>query len=697
MRVNVLDQPVQYLKGVGPKRATLLERLGIRTLDDLLHHFPRAWENRTATPPGRLPEDAPLVLRGEVKSVLRERKGPHLELFIAKMDVPLHGEVDAVWFKRPSFRYDVFSKVKTDVVPGTDLWLIGRGDPGLLKIRKINVDEYYPSGAEETAFHVGGLIPIYRTTTGLPEHFLRAAIAHAMQKAVGEIGEILPQDLIGKRELLTLAQAVEGIHRPKNAGELEAARRRLAYEELLLLELAWTLKNRQTRTIEKGFTYQVKRSLLTPFRAQMGFDFTRAQKRVVNEIFEDMQKNHPMTRLLQGDVGSGKTVVAIAALLLAVENGYQGAFMAPTEILAEQHMVTIRKFLRDLPVRAELLTSRVPKKTRERLVHKCRSGELDILIGTHALLEGDVEFKNLRLAVIDEQHRFGVRQRTTLRQKGPPLDLLVMTATPIPRTLSLALYGDLEVSTIDEMPPGRAPAKTFHVSEAEAFEAVRREVAAGHQVYIVYPIIEESTNLDLKAAMAQFERIQSQVFPDLRVALVHGKMPGKKKIEIMEEFSQGRKDILVATPVVEVGIDVSNATVMIIQNADRFGLASLHQLRGRIGRGKDASYCYLVADTKTPDARRRVNILCETNDGFRIGEEDLKIRGPGEALGTAQHGTVSLQVADLFKDSDLLASARTDAMDMLNRDKDLKSPEIRPLRQKLVERYQKKWQSIDLA
>ncbi|MBU1213486.1 MAG: ATP-dependent DNA helicase RecG, partial [Alphaproteobacteria bacterium] len=582
MRVNVLDHPVQYIKGVGPKRATLLERLDIRTLGDLLNHIPRAWENRAATPPGILPENAPLVLRGRVRGVFRERRGPHLEIFVAKMEVPQHGAVDAVWFKRPNTRYDVFQKVAREVTSDTELWVVGRGDPGLLKIRKISVDEHYRVDAPGTSLHVGGLTPIYDSTTGLPGRFLRTAIAHALEKGLGGVQEILPRPLLEKRELLPLPQALRGIHSPRSREDLEKARRRLAYEELLLLELAWTIKNRQLRMIDKGYGYEIKRSLLTPFRAQLGFEFTRAQTRVVNEIFEDLKRTRPMTRLLQGDVGSGKTVVAIAALLLAVENGYQGAFMAPTEILAEQHLGTLENFLRDLPIRVALLTSRVPKKTRARLLAQARSGEIDILIGTHALIEGDVEFKSLRVAVIDEQHRFGVRQRTTLRQKGPPMDLLVMTATPIPRTLSLALYGDLDVSTIDEMPPGRTPARTRHAAEEEAFAAARAEVAAGHQTYIVYPIIEESANLDLKAALAEYERLRSEVFPDLRVALVHGRLPSRKKIRTMEQFAAGEHDILVATPVVEVGVDVPNATVMIIQNADHFGLASLHQLRGRI-------------------------------------------------------------------------------------------------------------------
>jgi ATP-dependent DNA helicase RecG len=696
-QTSALERPVQFLKGIGPKRAQLLERIGIRTLRDMLDHLPRAWEDRKECPPGHVPEHGPLVLKGRVKEVRQQRAGPHLMLFIAKVIVPGHGDVEAAWYKRPSHRYDVFSTLKKDIVPNSDLWLVGRGDPGLLKIRKISVEEYYPVEDPNTSLHIGERVPIYATTQGLPEKFLREAVAHALQLGLPDIADFLPGSILEKRELLALGQAISGAHRPKSSAELEESRRRLAYEELLLLELAWTLKQRQTQAINKGFAYEIHRNLLTPFKAHLGFELTRAQRHVINEIFGDMQKSHPMTRLLQGDVGSGKTVVAIAALLLAVENGRQGALMAPTEILAEQHHLTFQKFLGDLPVRTALLTSRVPKKQRERILAQVAAGEIDILMGTHAVLEGSVVFKNLSLAVIDEQHRFGVRQRTTLRQKGPPMDLLVMTATPIPRTLSLALYGDLDVSTIDEMPPGRIPVLTEHVSPDAAFTAARAEVKKGHQVYVVYPIIEESSTLDLKSAIAEFEKISTAIFPDLRVGLVHGKLTGKKKVAVMSDFAAGEIDILVATPVIEVGVDVPNASVMIIHDAHRFGLASLHQLRGRIGRGKDASYCYLVADPKTPEARRRVSILCETHDGFRIGEEDLKIRGPGEILGTAQHGELSLRATDLLRDGDLLAAARADAEALLEADPSLTSQENAPLGKRLIDRYQRRWESVDLA
>ena len=692
-----LEQPIQFLKGVGPRRAALFERLGIRTVEDLVHHYPREWQDRHETADLRLPTATGLVvLRGRVLRASGRQAGPRLAFYKATLATS-HGKVECVWFKHLSRRFDVFSALKAEVKEGADLWVVGRADPDLTGIREIRVDEHYPLTDERWRTHVGRLTPVYALTEGLTQRFVRE-LTYAAVEAHGEHAtDSVPAELMAKRKLLAAPQALRGLHFPRSEAELEASRARLAYEELLLLELAWILKRRQTRGVIKGYNYEIKRSLLTPFRAALGFELTHAQKRVINEIFDDLKKPYPMTRLLQGDVGSGKTVVALSALLLAVENGGQGALMAPTEILADQHRLTLDRILKNLPVRVASLTSRVPKKEREKILEKIAKGEIDIVIGTHAVLEEDVRFKNLKIAVIDEQHRFGVRQRTTLRQKGALIDLLVMTATPIPRTLALALYGDLEVSTIDELPPGRTPIKTSLTPESEAFAAIRKEVAQGRQAYVVYPIIEESAGLDLRSAKAEYERLRTEVFPDLKVALIHGAMPSKAKNQVMDEFSRGDWQVLVATPVIEVGIDVPNAAVMVIQNADRFGLASLHQLRGRIGRGAQESACFLVADPKTPEAAHRLQTMTATADGFRIGEEDLKLRGPGELLGTAQSGELSLQVADLFKDAELLAFARADADETLSADPKLLLPAHAPLRRRLLSLYQTRWNWIDLA
>ncbi|MBI4059817.1 MAG: ATP-dependent DNA helicase RecG [Elusimicrobia bacterium] len=691
-----IDAPVQYLKGVGPRRAVLFEHLGVRTLGDLIAHYPRLWQDRHETRDLRIPTGGLVVLRGRVLRAAQHAAGPALGIYKATL-ATAHGKVECLWFKHLSRGYDAFASLKSGAAEGADLWVIGRAEPDLTGVREIRVDEHYPLADERWRMHAGRITPVYALTKGLSQRLVREAAHKALELAADSARDAVPAELIAKRKLLAAPQALRGIHFPRSDAELEAARARLAYEELLLLELAWILKRRQTRGLRKRFSYEIKRALLTPFRQRAGFEFTRAQKRVINEIFDDMRKPYPMTRLLQGDVGSGKTVVALSALLLAVENGGQGALMAPTEILADQHRATLDRFLDGLPVRIASLTSRTPKKERARILAAAGAGEVDIVVGTHALLESGVSLPNLRLAVIDEQHRFGVRQRTTLRQKGSLIDLLVMTATPIPRTLALSLYGDLEASTIDEMPPGRAPIKTFLSPEAEAFAAVRLEVAAGRQAYIVYPIIEESARLDLQSAKSEFERLKTSVFPGIRTDLIHGAMTGKAKSAVMRRFASGETKILVATQVIEVGIDVPNATAMVIQNADRFGLASLHQLRGRIGRGGGESCCHLVADPRTEHARARLDIMAATADGFKIGEEDLKLRGPGELLGTAQSGELALAVADILKDTELLGLARADADELLQADPKLLAPGHGPLRERLIALYQSRWNWIDLA
>jgi ATP-dependent DNA helicase RecG len=695
--VTILSNSVQYLKGVGPKRALFLERLGLRTLEDLLYYFPRDWQDRRETKDLSLPTATGLVVaKGRVVRSGLFPAGRSLALFKATIATG-EKKIEATWFKHLNRRFDVFAGLKNEVSSGTDLWIIGRAEPSLVGIREILVDEHYLLADERWTIHVDRLTPLYPLTEGVSQRFLRELVHQVLLEGGAQAPDALPASLISRRGLLAVPQALHGIHFPGSQAELDAARTRLAYDELLLLELAWILKRRQTREVNKGFAYTVKRTLLTPFKERLGFELTNAQKHVINEIFEDLRKTYPMTRLLQGDVGSGKTVVALSALLLAVENGHQGAFMAPTEILAEQHFATMSRYLQGMPVKIALLTSRVKAKEREKILAGVRSGEVQILVGTHALLESEVQFPKLKLAVIDEQHRFGVRQRATLRQKSSMLDLLIMTATPIPRTLALALYGDLDVSTLDQMPPGKVTAETFLAPESEALEHLKAEVAKGRQAYVVYPIIEESSRLDLQSAKAEFERLKEGPLKGLKVALIHGALAGKQKAAVMADFADKKTDVLIATPVIEVGIDVPNATVMIIQNADRFGLASLHQLRGRIGRGSHASRCYLVGEAKTEQARTRLQTLVDSADGFRIGEEDLKLRGPGEFLGTAQHGSLTLKVADLVKDAPLLKLAREDAEGMLSEDPKLAAPPHAALRKRLIALYQERWNWIDLA
>lgn len=689
--------PVQYLKGVGPARAAKLARLGIANVEELYSYFPRAWEDRRETKSWDIPPvNGKVVFKGRVLSArLISTRGP---LAVFKAVLESSGRIlEAVWFKRRSPRYDVFQKIKREAVPGAWLWVVGKVELALWKGKEVHAEEAYPVGSPQASLHVNRLVSLYPLTEGLDSGFIREILFEAFKKHGASLWENLPSGLVSKRELLSKPQALFGIHFPRSQAELQAARSRLAYEELLCLEIALALKRQQYKKVLKGFSYEISRNLLTPFRKNLGFEFTKAQTRVVSEIFSDMQSPHPMARLLQGDVGSGKTVVALSALLLAVENGRQGALMAPTEILAEQHYSTLKRFLRGLPVEAALLTSKWTKKQREKELSRIRSGRAQIVVGTHALLEKDVELPNLSLVVVDEQHRFGVRQRAVLRRKAASPDLLVMTATPIPRTLALTLYGDLDVSVLDELPPGRTPVVTEHVEEREAFSRLREQVALGRQAYVVYPLVEESDKLELKAAKKEMERLQREVFPDLKVELLHGQMPPSKKDRIMEDFSSGAYDVLVATSVVEVGVDVANAAVMVIQHAERFGLATLHQLRGRVGRGSVVSFCFVVGEPRTEEARRRLQTLCSTHDGFKISEEDLRLRGPGEVLGLEQHGPLELKVADILKDKEILSWAQQDSRELLGQDPRLARPENSSLRKTLIERYQARWRFIELA
>jgi ATP-dependent DNA helicase RecG len=674
-----------------------LASLGIRSVADLVHYFPRAWEDRSRLTDLNLPTaTGEVVVKGRVLRASQIKVRPTLALFKAQLVTPT-GPVWVSWFKRQSRRYDALAALKKDIVPGVEVWIVGKSDPRIPRIREIRAEDYYLAQSPDALIHVGRIVPVYPLTEGLTQKFMRELVHQALEEGAAALEEILPRDLLVQRGLLAIGQAAYGIHFPRSQAELEAARLRWAYEELLLLSFAWILKRRQIRSVVKGFNYEVKRSLLTPFRQHLGFELTAAQKRVINEIFSDMEKPYPMTRLLQGDVGAGKTVVALSALLLAVENGGQGAFMAPTEILADQHGSTMRRVLKNLPVKFAVLSAGVPKAEREKIRSAASLGEIDILVGTHALLEEGVAIPNLRLAVIDEQHRFGVRQRASLRGKNSTIDLLVMTATPIPRTLALTLFGDLDISTLDQLPPGRGTVQTIIASEREALATLKSEVARGHQGYIVYPVIEESQRADLQSAKKEFARLSATALSGLKVALLHGAMPSAARTKVMNEFSSGRLDVLVATSIVEVGLDVPNATVMIIQNAERFGLATLHQLRGRIGRREKDSHCFVVTQAKTPQSLQRIEAFARIKDGFALSEEDLKLRGPGEVVGTAQHGEISLAVADLVKDAALLEDARKDAEELLAKDPHLAKPEDKGLRRRLTQLYKGRWEWIDFS
>ena len=692
---------IQFLKGIGPAKAKLFERLEIHTVEDLLHYYPRTYQDRRLdTPPNEYNSDALVIFKGRV---LRTQEIPARSVLIFKafLENEKGEHVECTWFKRRmyrGFRFDPFGTLKKDFKMNQEVWVIGkRDDKNNFFGNKITVDEHYPADDALTKLHAGRLTPIYGLTEGLTNKQFRQFVYEALQtSSLEREPEILPPDLLSKRKLLSAPQALKAVHFPNSLAELQNARTRLAYEEFLLLATAWGIKRTQTKILSKDYSYQIKKTLLTPFRQQLGFEFTNSQKKVINEIFKDLCSPRPMNRLLQGDVGSGKTVVALCAMLLAAENGYQAALMAPTEILAEQHFLTFKRLLSGLNVNIAVLTSSTKTAARKKILKELADGKIDILVGTHAVIQDKVQFHNLRLAVIDEQHRFGVKQRSRLKEKTAKLDLLTMTATPIPRTLALAFYGDLEVSTLNELPPGRQPIRTESATSKLAYDRVREEVQKGRQAYIVFPLIEESEKISAKAVTEEFEKLK-KVFPQFRLAILHGQMSQAEKEKVMADFAAHKTDILVATPVIEVGIDVKNATVMVIENAERFGLASLHQLRGRVGRGEHESYCILVPQHPGSVAKERVDIICATRDGFKIGERDMQLRGPGEILGTRQSGELEFKAGDIFKDKDILYWAIEDRGALLSQDPSLTAPEHARFRQKLIELYQKDWHLIDLS
>lgn len=692
---------IQYLKGIGPAKAKLFERLEIQTVEDLLHYYPRTYQDRRLnSTPNEYNSESLVVFKGRV---LRTQQIPARSVLIFKafLEDEKGQQIECTWFKKRTFRafrFDPFGTLKKDFHINNEVWIIGkREDKNNFFGNKVTVDEHYPAADVLTKLHAGRLTPIYGLTEGLTNKQFRQFVYEALQTpSLAAEPETLPPVLLSKRQLLSASQALKAIHFPNSLAELESARARLAYEEFLLLATAWGIKRTQTKILAKDYSYEIKKTLLTPFREQLGFDFTNSQKKVINEIFKDLCSPRPMNRLLQGDVGSGKTVVALCAMLLAVENGYQAALMAPTEILAEQHFLTFKRILKGLKVNLAVLSSSTKAAAKKKILKELADGKIDILVGTHAVIQDDVKFHNLRLAVIDEQHRFGVKQRSKLKEKTAKLDLLTMTATPIPRTLALAFYGDLDVSTLSELPPGRQPIQTESATSKLAYDRVREEVKKGRQAYIVFPLIEESEKISAKAVTEEFEKLK-KVFPDFRLAVLHGQMSQAEKESVMADFAAHKTDILVATPVIEVGIDVKNATVMVIENAERFGLASLHQLRGRVGRGEHESFCILVPQHAGSIAKERVDIICATRDGFKIGERDMQLRGPGEILGTRQSGELEFKAGDIFKDRDILYQAIEDRDELLSQDPALTKPEHFLFRQKLTELYQKNWHLIDLS
>jgi len=679
-----LQTPVQYVKGVGPRLAMTLGRIGINTVEDLLYYFPRRYEDRSHFKRIAQLADAEFAtVSGRVVACdnLRVKTGRT----ITKVAID-DGSAKAflVYFNQP-FQKEVFQKLlgKEIVVYGE----VERSKWGI-NITRVEWEELSDDGE---GLHTSRIVPIYPLTEGLFQKTVRRIVRNALDTYLPYVRGLLPSDIIEQRRLMGIQEAFRNIHFPESEWMGVEARRRLVFEELFILQLALALRKHTLQTDLPGISFQVDDSLLEELHRVLPFELTGAQRKVIAEIQADMAAPHPMSRLLQGDVGSGKTVVAAAAILTAARNGYQTAIMAPTEILAEQHYSVLSRLLPKFGMEVDLLVGALNKKGKDIVKERTAMGLNGLVVGTHALIQEGVEFKRLGLVIIDEQHRFGVLQRMELMSKGACPDLLVMTATPIPRTLALTLYGDLDVSVIDEMPPGRKPVITHWKPKREAhrvYEQVGRLIQEGRQAYIVCPLVEESEKLQVKAAVDLAEHLQNEVFADLRVEVLHGQMASWEKDDIMERFRAKEIDVLVSTVVIEVGVDVPNASIMVIQDAERFGLAQLHQLRGRVGRGQDQSFCILLGDPKTVDGKRRLETMIRTTDGFKIAEEDLHLRGPGEFYGTRQSGLLSLRIANLAGDTRILEEARREAFALAERDPKLEHPHHQALSEYLHANYE---------
>ena len=674
-----LEKDIQYVKGIGPKRATKLNKLDIFTLKDLLYYFPRQFEDRNNLKKiMQLENDEKATIKVIIVGV--STSSPRKGMDITKVDVRDEtGYAKLVFFNQ--------SYVKNTFKRGDTILVFGKIKKEFKNIELSSCEVEHLTNSPKNTCKV---MPIYPLTYGITNKEIISIIKIVLTDKELKIKEYLPQRIIEKYHLCSIDYAVRNIHDPSSKEALKIALYRIIFEEFLILQLGLFMFKNGVSEVE-GIKFKENKKLDDVLKS-LPFKLTGAQDRALNEIIKNMESEKAMNRLVQGDVGSGKTVVALLALADCVLNGYQGALMAPTEILAEQHYISLTETLEPFGMNVDLLVGSLTKKQKEKVLERVKNKEIDILIGTHALIEDKVEFNNLGLVITDEQHRFGVRQRSKLSEKGDNPDILVMTATPIPRTLALILYGDLDISIIDELPPGRQPIETIAVDKGKRDRAynslVRKEVEQGRQVYIVCPLVEESEAIEAKAAVELVEELKLEYFRDLRVGLLHGKMKASEKDSIMKSFKNKEIDILVSTTVIEVGVNVPNATLMIIENAERFGLAQLHQLRGRVGRGKYKSYCILIYASKSDVCRQRMSIMEETNDGFKISEKDLQIRGPGEFFGTRQHGLPELKVANIFKHMKILKLAQQEARYIVSEDYKLQNFENEMLKKEIINKFE---------
>ncbi|MFF2155679.1 ATP-dependent DNA helicase RecG [Paenibacillus chitinolyticus] len=666
--MNLNEIPVTEVRGIGGQKAEELQALGITRVAHLLEYYPFRYEDYSIRDLTQVKDGEKITVQGKIMSEPVLQRYGRKNRLSCKVVID-HFFVTAVWFNRPF--------LKEQLVPGREIVLTGKWDQRRHQMT-VSDSEFPDRGTSKT----GTLQPVYSVGGSLTQHFMRKATAQALTQYSAMISEIIPAELLRKYRLLPRRRAMEIIHRPQGTEDGNQARRRMVYEELFLFQLKMHAFRAITRNRADGLAQQVDLPKVRAFVRGLPFTLTPSQKKVIAEILQDMQEPYTMNRLLQGDVGAGKTVVAAAALYATVTAGCQGALMVPTEILAEQHNRSLTAMFEPYGLQVALLTGSTTARQRRELLASLQMGMLDILVGTHALIQEDVFFRKLGLVVTDEQHRFGVNQRSILRRKGMNPDVLTMTATPIPRTLAITAFGDLDVSTLRELPKGRKPIKTYWVRH-EMFDRVlgfiRRETDEGRQAYVICPLIEESEKLDVQNAIDVHVQLQ-QAFPDLKVGLLHGRMTGAEKDEIMHRFKDGEIHTLVSTTVIEVGVDVPNATLMVVYDADRFGLSQLHQLRGRVGRGEHQSFCVLIADPKTEVGKERMQAMTDTTDGFEIARRDLELRGPGDFFGTKQSGLPDFRIADMMVDFETMELARDDAAELVARQEFWTAAEYIPLR-----------------
>lgn len=673
---------IRYLKGVGPKKAELLNKLGINTVEDLLYYLPRRYEDRgNFTLIRDLKPGESKTVKGEVLTTRAYMTKKRLSVFQVTLGDKT-GVIYCVWFNQP-FLKKFFKAGQNIAVYGK----VERYDK-----LQINHPEYEVIKEGTDSVNIGKIVPIYSLTQDVSQRYIRFLANEALEHFLFSLKEKLPTSIRARKRLVDLRSAIRNIHFPVSFENLDRAYKRLVFEEFFILQLALALKKKDIKTATSGIRHNLDGRLIDSFKKLFPFELTEAQLKAINEIQIDMASSKPMNRLLEGDVGSGKTAVAIYALLLTVGNGNQAAVMAPTEILASQHYINISELLMPLGVNLRLLVSGLKPAKKLEIKNEIKKGDVDIVIGTHALIWEGVAFKKLGLVVVDEQHKFGVTQRHLLRKKGLNPDVLLMTATPIPRTLAMTVYGDLDVSVIRELPKGRYPIATYCVEENKrenVYKFIKEEIRKGRQAYIVYPRIWSAEQV--------YHKLREEVFPDLKVGLIHGRLPREKKEAIMKKLKDKKIDILVSTTVIEVGIDIQNASVMVIENAERFGLSQLHQLRGRIGRGDYFSYCILLGNPKTESAKKRFYTISQTQDGFKVAEEDLELRGPGEFLGTRQHGLPELRFGNILRDFDIMEEARREAFALVREDPYLKNPRNKFVMDTLRRRFAGKLDLINVG